>query len=53
MNCNHNINNQNNSLIKISKKNMVFPDEVFFYCKNCKKSFIFIKKENGQYELKK
>lgn len=51
--CNHNIEEKNNSLVKINKKNMVFPHEEFFYCKNCKKGFIFVKNEQGKYIMKK
>lgn len=50
--CNHNLNDTNNTLIKINIKKMVFPDTTYMCCKRCNEIFKFVKNENGIYELK-
>lgn len=35
--CNHNVNDEDNSLEKVKKKYMIHPSFDFFICKNCHK----------------
>lgn len=35
--CNHNLNDINNTMEKVNKKNMVFPEVNYYICKYCHK----------------
>ena len=49
--CNHNPNEKDFATLQlISKRCMVHPQEYLFVCKNCKRSFKFIKGEDGGFQ---
>lgn len=35
--CNHNLKDENNSLEKVKKANMIYPKVTFYVCKHCHK----------------
>lgn len=47
--CNHNLNDCNNSLIEVPKKTMVAPETFYFFCKGCHKGFTFTKNKDGEF----
>lgn len=51
--CDHDPNHETTSLLVTKKKRtMVYPDERWFVCKNCMKTFHFIHGEDGKYVIK-
>lgn len=50
--CNHDLNDERNTLVKLKKRYMVVPDTIMCSCKKCKKVFKFVKNEKeGGYAL--
>lgn len=49
--CEHNLNEKDNTLIKLNIKKMIYPNIIFCYCNICKREFKFIKNQEGNYEL--
>lgn len=47
--CNHDLGDINNTLIVSNHRNMTSPEEIHCVCKNCQKSFKFIKTGLGTY----
>lgn len=45
-NCNHNKNDENTTLIKIHRKEMIYPPQDKYYCDICHNFFIFPMEEN-------
>lgn len=43
--CNHDFNDNQNTLEILSKRELVFPQVFYFQCKNCKKIYKGLKKE--------
>ena len=46
--CNHDLNDERNTLVKLKKRYMVVPDTIMCSCKECKKVFKFVKSEKGE-----
>ena len=46
--CNHDLNDNQNTLIKLKRRYMVVPNTIMCSCKECKKVFKFIKDEKGE-----
>lgn len=50
--CNHDLNDERNTLVKLKKRYMIVPDTIMCSCKECKKVFKFVKnKKEGRYAL--
>ena len=46
--CNHDLNDERNTLVKLKKRYMVVPDTIICSCKECKKVFKFVKNEKEE-----
>lgn len=47
--CNHNLNDENNTLRILPKKVMTTPPTLICVCEKCNKGFKFIQNEDGEY----
>lgn len=50
--CNHDPNDKNTSIIFSKKRCMIYPMKYIGICKDCHKTFIYIKNNDGKFTLK-